>query len=50
MLSEAKHLDLFSLGNRSKSDQRFFSRDCGIRMTFARWAKTCFRVIRVSRG
>ena len=36
MLSEAKHLDLFSLGNRLKSDQRFFSRECGIRMTFSR--------------
>jgi hypothetical protein len=36
MLSEAKHLDLFCLGNRLKSDQRFFSRDCGIRMTFGR--------------
>ena len=33
MLSEAKHLDLFSLGNRSKSDQRFFAL---LRMTFAR--------------
>ena len=47
MLSEAKHLDLFSLGNRSKSDQRFFVL---LRMTFARWLKSCFRVIRVSRG
>ena len=30
MLSEAKHLDLFCLGNRSKIAQSFFSRDCGI--------------------
>jgi hypothetical protein len=36
MLSEAKHLDLFCLGNRSKIAQSFFCRDCGIRMTFSR--------------
>ena len=34
----------------SENNQRFFSRDCGTRMTFARWVKSCFRVIRVSRG
>ena len=32
-LSEAKHLCLFLLADRSKFDPRFFSRDCGIRMT-----------------
>jgi len=47
MLSEAKHLDLFSLGNRLKRDLRFFAL---LRMTFARWVKSCFRVICVSRG
>jgi hypothetical protein len=31
MLSQAKHLWLFHQG---KNDLRFFSRDCGIRMTF----------------
>jgi hypothetical protein len=46
MLSEAKHLDLLSLGNRSKSDQRFFA---SLRMTFAKWVESCLRVIRVSR-
>ncbi len=34
MLSGAKHLRLFSLGaGRNEKDQRFFSRNCGIRMT-----------------
>ena len=47
MLSEAKHLDLFSLGNWSKSDQRFLAL---LKMTFAKWVKFCCRVIRVSRG
>src|SRR5438067_11524488 len=47
MLSEAKHLDLFSLENRSKSDQRFFA---SLRMTFARRVESCFTVIRVGRG
>ncbi|HJW38747.1 MAG TPA: hypothetical protein VJ420_09030, partial [Candidatus Udaeobacter sp.] len=32
MLSEAKHLGLLDV-DRSRNDQRFFSRDCGIRMT-----------------
>jgi len=36
MLSEAKHLDLFSLGNRLKRDQRFFRL---LRMTFAKMGK-----------
>ncbi len=26
-----------AVGNRSMNDQRFFSRDCGIRMTFVKW-------------
>ena len=47
MLREAKHLDLFSLENRSKSDQRFFA---SLRMTFARRVESCFSVIRVGRG
>ena len=33
MLSEAKHLDLFSLWNRPETDQRFFAL---LRMTFSR--------------
>src|SRR6266487_879703 len=37
MLSEAKHLRLFSLGaRRNEKDQRFFSRGCGIRMTVSK--------------
>ncbi len=32
MLSEAKHLCFFR-GERSRNDQRFFSRNCGLRMT-----------------
>ena len=32
MLSQAKNLRSASIG-RSKTDPRFFSRDCGIRMT-----------------
>ena len=26
----AKHFGFISVGNRSRNDQRFFSRDCGI--------------------
>jgi len=33
MLSEAKHPLLLLLEYESKNDERFFSRDCGIRMT-----------------
>ena len=33
MLSEAKHLWLFFVPRCELDDQRFFSRDCGLRMT-----------------
>src|SRR4029078_5090156 len=37
MLSEAKHLRLFSVGaDRNEKDHRFFSRDCGIRMSVSK--------------
>jgi hypothetical protein len=49
MLSEAKHLDFLSLCGQVTTDQRFFSRSCGIGVTFA-WVKSCFRVIRLIRG
>ncbi len=58
MLSEAlqrnaKHkarlsnISRYLAGLVRKSDQRFFAL---LRMTFARWVKSCFRVIRVGRG
>ena len=34
ILSEAKHLCSLAVRNRWRNDQKFFSRDCGIRMTF----------------
>jgi hypothetical protein len=36
MLREAKHLWPISVGRSIRFKQRFFSRDCGIRMTFMR--------------
>lgn len=39
-LSEAKHLLLLFLKDESKNDARFFSRDCGIRITLADALKT----------